>query len=152
VTDAVPDLAADPDALRVLKKPVPVVVAFAISDGICETLEGPVRYQAGDAILKGVQGEYWPMQRSAFLASYKAVPPTRSQENGLYRKEPTIALARRLEAALKVKVGWQRDPLEAHSGDWLVLYEDGNHGVLQDAIFRDSYGPAPDETRWPPPV
>jgi hypothetical protein len=151
MTDALPDLTADPDALRVLKKPLPVAVAFAASDGVCETLEGPVRYRSGDAILTGAQGEQWPVQRAAFLSSYETVPPTRSGEDGLYRKAPAIARARRLGAARTVPVGWQDDPLDARPGDWLLRYEDGSHGVLQDAIFRETYGPAPGETRWPPP-
>jgi hypothetical protein len=151
MSDALPDLATDENALRVLKKPVPVTVAFAVSDGVCETLEGPVRYQAGDALLKGSGGERWPVRRSAFMASYAPIPPTRSEEDGFYRKAPAIALARRLETDLTVKVGWQDDPLTGRPGDWLLRYDDGNHGIVQDAIFRDSYGPAPGETRWPPP-
>jgi hypothetical protein len=150
VSDPSPHLAMDRDALRVLKKPVPVSVTFAASDGVCETLEGPVRYEAGDAILTGAQSERWPVQRGAFLASYAPVPPTLPKEDGLYRKTPAIALARRLTIALTVKVGWQNDPLDAHVGDWLLCYDDGSYGVLQDAIFRESYGPAPGETRWPP--
>jgi hypothetical protein len=151
VSDGLPDLTADPRALKVSKKPLPVRAAFASVDGVCETLEGPVRYRAGDAILTGVKGEHWPVKRDAFLASYEPVPPTRAGEGGGYRKAPAIAYALRLDRALEVPVSWQDDPLHARPGDWLLSYPDGSYGVLQDDIFRDTYAPASGEVRWPPP-
>ena len=151
MTDQLPDLAADPRALRVCKKPIPVQVEFAAADGTCETLEGPVRFRVGDAILTGVQGERWPVTREAFLSSYHAVPPTQAGGNGAYRKTAAPAHAMRLDHAHDVPVGWQNDPLHGERGDWLLQYADGTRGVLRDQIFRESYDPAPGETRWPPP-
>jgi hypothetical protein len=151
VTEEPPDLTTDPGALRVCKRPVAVRVTFARSGGVCETLEGRVHYRAGDAILTGVCGEQWPVRRGLFFAAYAPVPPTEAAEDGLYRKLPKIAYARRLDRSLPVKVGWDDDPLLGRAGDWLLRYEDGTHAVMRDAIFRASYGPAPGETRWPPP-
>jgi len=147
----VPDLRADPDALHVLKRALPVAAAFAAGDGICPTLEGPVRYRRGDAVLTGTHGERWPVARELFLAAYDPVPPTRPGEDGDYIKRKLPVLALRLERAVQVPVGWQDDPLEGRPGDWLLRYHDGTHGVLRDAIFRDSYEPDSGETRWPPP-
>jgi hypothetical protein len=152
VSDALPDLAADPRALRVIKKPIPVQVEFAVADGTCDTLEGPVRFRAGDAILTGIRGERWPIRRDAFLSSYEAAPPTHAGSNGTYRKGAAPAHALRLERRRDVPVGWQNDPLHGEPGDWLLQYADGSHGVLRDHILRESYDPAPGETRWPPPV
>jgi hypothetical protein len=151
VTNDLPALAADPRALRVYKKPIPVRAEFAVADGVCETLEGPVRFRAADAILTGVQGERWPVRRDLFLSTYEAVPPTRAGENGSYRKAPTVAYALRLDRPRDVPVSWQNDPLHGHPGDWLLHYADGTYGVVQDLIFRQSYAPAPGEIRWPPP-
>jgi hypothetical protein len=151
MTGDLPDLAADPRALRVCKKPAPVRVEFAAADGVCETLEGPVRFLAGDAILTGVQDERWPVRRDLFMSSYRAVPPTQAGENGSYRKTPTVTYALRLDRPRNVPVGWQHDPLQGRPGDWLLQYDDGTYGVIQDAIFRESYAPASGETRWPPP-
>jgi hypothetical protein len=152
VTGDLPELAADPDALRVSKKPIPVRVAFAVEDGVCETLEGPVRFRTGDAILTGVQGERWPVRRDAFLSSYEPVPPVRTGEDGPYRKTPSVTFALRLAQQRDVPVNWQNDPLRGRVGDWLLHYADGSYGVVQDAIFRESYDPAPGESRWPPPA
>jgi hypothetical protein len=150
VSDELPDLSADPRALRVCKKPIPVQVAFAAADGACDTLEGPVRFRAGDAILTGVRGERWPVGRDAFLSSYQAVPPTQAGHSGAYRKAATPAYAMRLDQPQDVPVGWQNDPLHGQPGDWLLQYPDGTRGVLRDQIFRESYDPAPGEARWPP--
>jgi hypothetical protein len=150
VSNPLPDLAADPRALRVCKKPIPVRAAFAAADGVCETLEGSVRFKAGDAIVTGPKGERWPIGRDSFRSSYEPVPPTRAGEDGDYRKAPSLTFALRLDRPLAVPVGWQNDPLQGRPGDWLLQYADGNYGVVQDNIFRDSYAPASGETRWPP--
>jgi hypothetical protein len=148
--NALPDMKAEPGALRVCKRPDPLEVVFATSDGVCETLEGPARYRAGDAILTGIQGERWPVKRGLFLANYEPVPPTVAEDDGIYRKLPSEALALRLDRPVLVPVGWQDDPLQGRPGDWLLRYADGSYGVVQDEIFRKSYQPAEDETRWPP--
>ena len=148
MTDERPALDADPRALRVCKKPIPVKAEFAAQDGACETLEGPVRYRAGDAILTGVRGERWPVKRDLFLSSYEPIPPTRAGENGNYRKAPAMTYALRLDRPLDVPVGWQDDPLHGRSGDWLLQYADGTYGVIEDAVFRESYAPVRGERRW----
>ncbi len=125
-------------------------VAFAQSDGVCETLEGPVGTRAGDAILTGVRGEHWPVRRDLFLSGYTPVPPTQAGHDGLYRKNPAPALALRLDQPIAVPVGWQTDKLQGRPGDWLLRYADGSHGVLQDAVFRETYRPA-DAKDWPLP-
>ncbi len=145
------DLANDPHALRVCKRPVPVQVEFAAADGVCKTLEGEVHFRAGDALLTGGQGERWPIRYDLFLSSYEPVPPTRRGESGAYRKLPALAHARRLTEPAQVPVSWQNDPLHGDAGDWLIGYADGSYGIVQDAIFRETYAPAADETRWPPP-
>ena len=139
----IPDLTATPNAERVIKRLVPVPTVFATADGICQTLEGPVAYRGGDAILTGVRGEHWPVQRHLFLAAYTPDPPVTAGQDGIYRKNPSITLALRIEHAMDVPVGWQADPLHARPGDWLLRYEDGSHGVITDAVFRETYEPAP---------
>jgi len=151
VTDRLPDLAADPRALRVCKKPIPVQVEVAAADGTCETLEGPVRFRAGDALMTGVRGERWPVRRDVFRSTYEPLPPTEAGQAGAYRKVAAQAWAMRLDRPLDVPVGWHDDPLHGEPGDWLLHYADSTYGVLRDHIFRESYDPAAGEKRWPPP-
>ena len=151
MSERLPDLDKNPRALRVCKKPIPVEVEFAGTDGVCKTLEGEVRYRAGDALLTGGRGERWPVKRDLFAASYQPVPPTRSGQNGLYRKLPALAHALRLTEPVDIPVSWQSDLLHGQPGEWLLLYSDGSYGVVQDEIFRETYTPAEGEVRWPPP-
>jgi len=144
------DLDKNPDALRVCKKPVAVEVEFAATDGVCKTLEGEVRYSAGDALLTGSHGDHWPVRRDLFRSSYAPIPPTRAGENGRYRKLPALAHALRLSDSFDIPANWQRETLHGRPGDWLLRYADGSFGILQDDIFRETYGPAAGEARWPP--
>jgi len=44
-------------------------VHFAAAAGQLQTLEGPVAYAAGDAIVTGVAGEQWPVPADSFAAA-----------------------------------------------------------------------------------
>lgn len=144
------DLDKNPRALRVCKKPVAVEVEFAAASGVCKTLEGEVEYQAGDALLTGGHGERWPVRRELFGSSYEPIPPARAGENGRYRKLPALAHALRLTESFDIPVSWQRETLHGQPGDWLLRYADGSFGIVRDDIFRETYGPAAGEARWPP--
>jgi hypothetical protein len=135
----VPDLAAEPLAWRVRKRPIPVTVSFAKSAGVIETLEGAVWHAPGDAVLTGVQGEKWPVRREVFATSYDPVPPTQSRQDGVYLKRPLDGWALQLRSTITISVGHHDDPLRGHSGDWLLQYSDGSYGVLSDDIFRATY-------------
>lgn len=134
-----PDLRTETRAFRVRKRPIAVNVVFAAVDGVVETLEGPVRHAAGDAILTGVRGEQWPVRQDAFAASYEPLPPNRSGQPGEYVKRWVNTLALRLRSAMTVPVGRHDDPLHGRPGDWLLQYEDGSHGVVCDEIFTVTY-------------
>jgi hypothetical protein len=130
---SMPDLTRDPDAWRVVKRPVPLAVRFADSDGTCETLEGPVRFRAGDAIVTGTLNEQWPVSRDRFDETYERVA------EGVYRKRPVIAYALLLKAPVNVRVGAQSDVIEGHPGDWLIQYDEGEYGVVDAEVFARVY-------------
>lgn len=127
------------DVHSVRRKPTPVDVAFARRGGVCETLEGQVRYHAGDAILTGMRGERWPVTRASFDTTYEAVPPTRPGHDGSYRKHASAARAVRLRHPVDVPVGREADLLHGKVGAWLLQYSDGEFGLVDDGIFRESY-------------
>ena len=145
-------LMGHPESRLVRKRSTAMSVRFALTGGTCETREGPVGYDAGDAIVTGTCGEEWPIERDRFLAGYEPISPTVRGQNGSYRKRPTVVQALRLDRPMRVSVGRQNDPLDAQPGDWLLRYEDGSNGVIQDSIFRETYEAAPGESRWPPPM
>ncbi|WP_250453106.1 PGDYG domain-containing protein [Caballeronia sp. ATUFL_M2_KS44] len=130
---SMPDLTRDPDARRVIKRPVPVAVRFADSDGTCETLEGPVRFRAGDAIVTGTLNEQWPVSRDRFDETYERV------SEGVYRKRPVVAYAVLLKSSVNVRVGAQSDVIEGQPGDWLIQYEKGEYGIVDAEVFARVY-------------
>ncbi|MGU7776348.1 PGDYG domain-containing protein [Burkholderia sp. MR1-5-21] len=132
-TPSMPDLTSNPEAWRVIKRPAPVTVRFADEDGTCATLEGPVRYRAGDALATGIVGEQWPISRDRFDQTYERV------SDGIYRKRPVVVHALRLQSAMRVPVGGEGDVLEGRPGDWLLQYGDGEYGVVDAEVFERMY-------------
>ncbi|OJS99977.1 PGDYG domain-containing protein [Marinobacter nauticus] len=133
------DLSQHPESKRVIKKPVPVKVVFAECEGVVRTLEGNVSYKAGDAILTGVKGESWPIQRSKFLESYTPDGEIQPGVPGNYLKKPLAVWALQLEEPCSVKVGWNADPLQGGVGDWLVQYGKSDFGIVNADVFTVTY-------------
>jgi hypothetical protein len=133
------DLRKDGKARTAKKRPVPVMVRFAKSDGDLATREGLVRYIKGDALLTGLVGDSWPVARDNFLDRYEAESGTQHGEDGTYMKRPLSVLVKRLDCPVAVAVGQSRDPIEGLPGDWLVQYAPGEHGIVSQDIFESTY-------------
>jgi len=133
------DLANNAQAKKVQKKPMPVAVCFADSDGVCQTKEGDVYYKKGDAIMTGVEGEKWPIERRKFDDTYEAVLPTKHGDDGQYSKKPIGVLALQMNEPFYVNVSWADDQIEGKSGDWLVQYAPDDFGVVSQSIFEKTY-------------
>jgi len=129
----------DPAAVQALKRPLSVAVEFAKTSGVVDSLEGAVHFRAGDALLTGVQGERWVIQRHKFEQSYTPVEPTINGKDGFYIKKPMLVWAKRLTQNISVAVGWQNDPLSGVSGDWLLQYGSDDFGIIQHDIFIKTY-------------
>jgi hypothetical protein len=133
------DLRFDRDACRARKRAVAVAVEFAANSGTLTTLEGPVAYDEGDALLTGDHGERWPVPRARFDATYEAQAPLRPGKPGRYLKRPLLVWARQLREPLDVSLDAQRGTLHGEPGDWLVQYAPGDQGVVAAPIFAESY-------------
>lgn len=125
---------------RYVRLPVEVRVRFAATDGHAITLEGPVAYVPGDAIVTGTAGETWPIQRRRFERTYEpADPKLQMGTDGIYRRRREAALALRLYADTTVVLSDQRGRLHGRQGDWLVQGPDGDRWIVADAIFQATY-------------
>lgn len=133
------DISQNLNVVRAIKRPVPVLVRFAETDGVCETPEGTVHFRQGDAIAEGAHDDTWPIQRHKFLERYEPVPPTRPGEAGEYVKRALPVYALSLTEPVAVPVGWQSDPLYANPGDWLIQYGPDDFGVVKPEIFEATY-------------
>ena len=126
-----------PQSVSVAKQDVSVFVEFAAQPGVLETLEGPVRYAQGDALLVGASGERWPVRRDFFLRIYAAVAPTVQGQGGIYRKvfQPVWAVRLEEDACVTVAGGH----ISGKPGDWLVQYGEGEYGIVAADIFAETY-------------
>lgn len=114
-------------------------VRFAEVAGVQATLEGPVRYTAGDAIVTGAGGELWPIARAVFDQTYEPVPPGSAGANGLYLKRPRQALALQLRESRNVVLSSTRGVLSGAAGDWIVDYGNGDLAVVAGDRFTVYY-------------
>jgi len=126
-------------AVRARKRPVKLQVRFAREPGVCETQEGPVRYQAGDAILTGIQGENWPVPKEKFSQLYEPAAGTAAGEDGMYQKRPNEVWALLVDTPFEVVLSGDRGTLQGQPGDWLVQYAPGDCAVVADDVFRKTY-------------
>jgi hypothetical protein len=129
------ELAKDTMAHVVMKKAIPLKVEFAMTDGTLETKEGPVRFEAGQAILTGTQGEQWPMPREKLEATYNLV----DAEKGMWAKKPIEVLGKQIDEPFTVNVSWSNDPLAGKKGDWLVQFGKDDYGIVDKKIFEETY-------------
>lgn len=140
------DLRVDP-AARTYVKQETVAVAFAAEAGELGSSVGSNRYQAGDALLTGADGDRWSVSRSRFDAGYVALAPTLAGQPGLYRNCPRPVLARRMTQAFRCARSSGGDWLQGAAGDWLLQYAPGDHGIATHARFSLVYraaGPGTD--------
>lgn len=133
-------LAGSPGVRRARKLPVERNVTFATTSGVHETMEGPVRYDAGDAIVVGENGESWPVKRETFDRLYEPVGPNRLGQDGRYRKIVKEVLALKLNEAKRLDLPSGRGVLRGQAGDWLVDYGgDGDMSVVAANVFAATY-------------
>lgn len=128
-----------PGTIRAISKPVDRKVVFAQEPGLCMTAEGPVRYNAGDAILTGSRGEQWPVALNVFEASYRPLAMKAPGEEGVYRKIPRKISALRLSANKRVDLSNGRGILVGRAGDFIVDYGNGDLAVVAGDIFLETY-------------
>lgn len=134
----IPDLAADPAAVWIVKDEV-VSVEFAQQAGALESSVGLNRYAACDALLTGTTGDRWCVSRDRFDAKYCAAAPTVPGQPGRYRNLPVPVLAKCMAVAFTVARSAGGDVLRGEAGDWLIEYAPGDHGVVAQARFERVY-------------
>ena len=132
------DLTIDPKAALYLKTEV-VQVMFARAPGELISLEGPNKYQIGDAIITGCTGDRWSVDRHRFDAKYQPVAPTKAGDDGAYTAKPVPVLAKQINEPFTAARSAGRDVLRGESGDWLMQYGPGDFGVCGQSRFARVY-------------
>lgn len=125
--------------MKFMKRRIVMNVTFAAGHGELATLEGPVRYEKGDALMTGYAGERWPVSRLTFEATYDAVAPTQMGEAGFYVKKPIPVEARQLDQKHSIALEEGRGELSGEIGDWVITGPDGKQWIVADTIFKGTY-------------
>lgn len=130
------------EAVRVKKRPALVWVEFAPHDGVLETIEGPVKYLAGDALVHGEHNDQWPVSREKFNASYMPAPHDSDVlrvESGLFIKRANAVWALQMDESFVITVGHAKSRLTGKPGDWLLQYRSGDYGIVDGQVFSATY-------------
>jgi hypothetical protein len=128
-----------PRAIRAKAKPVERRVTFAEAPGMQVTAEGPVRYDAGDALVVAGEGPAWPVRRHIFDQRYEPAAGQRRGEPGVYRKVAHWVTALQIEDVGRVDLTDGRGVLMGQRGDWLVDYGENDISVVSAESFARSY-------------
>jgi PGDYG protein len=109
-------------------------------EGIIHTMEGPVAFQAGDYLVRGVQGEEYPITSQAFAGLYDegSMEPDRDRF-AWYRPANLIHQAVQIAEPFTVerKAG---GIYTGKAGDYLVRTGQGGGGRIVDhTIFMQTY-------------
>ncbi len=133
------DVRARAGSLRVVRKAVAVRVRFARATGVLRTLEGSVPYQPGDALITGLAGEEWPVERAFFFRAYQPGPGLGAGEDGDYLRLAQELWALQMREPFRVRPGKGEALLHGAPGDWLVQYGPKSYGVVRADIFPTLY-------------
>ena len=119
-------------AFKTFKKPAEEKYEIAKEPGTVDTLEGPVRYEAGHYIMTGPKGEKYPISPEKF-ASLKD-----DQGDGIAtpKKIPKIAKLADHDGVLRTSWG---DLNYTKGNDYIVRHGEGDYGAVKTDIFQQTY-------------
>jgi hypothetical protein len=63
-----------------------------ISDFMVHTIEGPMRFNSGDWIIKGIKGELYPCRNDIFRESYELWPENETRPSEETKAGPGVSL------------------------------------------------------------
>jgi len=127
------ELTSDPSAQQVQKKAIPLEFRVAEQPETVQTLEGSVEAPAGAYIMTGTKGENWPIPADKFEETYDIIDDQHAA------KKPIPVPGKQMQEDFFVTVSWSPDKLKGKPGDWLVQYGPGDYGVVEAAIFDETY-------------
>ena len=133
-----PDLTTDPAARRAVKDET-VSVEFATQHGELLSAVGVNHFVPGDALITGSTGDRWCVSRDRFDAKYDPEAPATHGVAGVYRNRPVTVLAKQMGEPFSVARVTGGDSLRGETGDWLIQYAPGDHGIVERTRFERVY-------------
>ncbi|MEI6486229.1 MAG: PGDYG domain-containing protein [Sphingomonadales bacterium] len=128
-----------PGVMMATSVPVTRTVTFSKAPGSHQTPEGAVRYESGDAIVTGDDGDSWPISRGTFEELYEVESGGVFGFEGSYVKKPRQVLALPLRESSRVDMSGGRGVLLGQGGDWIVDYGHGDMAIVSGNAFEKFY-------------
>ena len=125
------------DTFIAFKPPKPIQYEIAKEPGTIDTLEGPVRHEAGHAIVTGPKGERYPIAPDKFKDLYDV------DAQGTATPKKILKQVRPADHSGVLKTSW--GDLSYKPGDLVVRHGTGDYGVVAPDIFSTTYQPHNEE-------
>lgn len=119
-------------AFKTFKKAAPVKYQLAQQPGTVDTLEGPVRYEAGHYIMTGPKGERYPISPDKFNTLYD------DNGDGTATPKKISKLAKLADHDGVLHTSWG-DLQYTKGNDYIVRHGAGDYGAVKKDIFAQTY-------------
>lgn len=120
------------DSFQTFKKASPIQYQIAREPGTIETLEGPVSYEAGHAIITGPKGEQYPITKEKFTTLYNIDSETEATP----KKIPKLAKLADHNGTIHTSWG---DLNYTTGNDYIVRHGPNDYGAVKSDIFQQTY-------------
>lgn len=119
-------------AFQTFKKPAREKYEVAQGPGTVQTLEGPVKYEAGHYIMTGPKGEQYPITPEKFA--------TLKDDNGDGTASPKkiLKMAKLADHDGVLHTSWG-DLAYTTGNDYIVRHSTGDYGAVKKDIFAQTY-------------
>jgi hypothetical protein len=122
----------DTGSFKTYKKPAVEKYEVATKPGTCDTLEGPVQYDAGHYIMTGPKGEKYPISAEKFRSLKNDLG------NGTCTPKKIMKIAKLADHAGVIHTSWG-DLNYTAGNDYIVRHGPGDFGAVKKDIFAQTY-------------
>jgi len=133
VTTPINDKWFEQGSFKTFKKPAKERYEIATEPGTIETLEGPVKYDAGFYIMTGPKGEKYPITPQRFKELKDDLG------NGVCQPKKIIKLAKLADHDGSVPTSWGETMHYTAGNDYIVKHGSNDYGVVKKDIFAQTY-------------
>ena len=133
VTSPVSDKWFEQGSFKTFKKPNKEKYEIAQEPGTVQTLEGPVKYEAGHYIMTGPKGEQYPITPKKFNELKDDLG------NGIASPKKIVKLAKLADHDGSVPTSWGETMHYTAGNDYIVKHGSNDYGVVKKDIFAQTY-------------
>ena len=127
------------DAFKTFKQAKSIHYDTATDSGTVDTLEGPVKYEAGHKIITGLKGEKYPVSPESFADKYDV------DDEHTATPKKIVKYAKLADHDGVLHTSWG-DLSYTKGNDVIVRHGEGDYGAVKLDIFQQTYDTK--EMKW----